>query len=139
MPWDMTVRRPDGLALGPPLEVRDQIARVFKGVQFYREPSGLEKLASLPPGLEMPEVIRKHWERSAAELRGDLEAEGYSLRFYLGEEGASELPEVAIEARGGSRAAMPMMEELTLATGWIIVDDRGNILVENGRTVPKAR
>jgi hypothetical protein len=32
-----------------------------------------------------------------------------------------------------------MMETLTLATGWIIIDDRGEIVVEQGRAVPRAR
>ncbi len=139
MSWDITIKRGDGLPLGTPQQVCDQIARAFPGVQFYREPSGSEKLASLPAGVELPDVIRKHWDESPAQLQGDFNGPKYSLRFYLGVEGADMLPTVAIEARGGSRPAMPMMEALTLATGWIIVDDWGDIGVERGRTAPRAK
>jgi hypothetical protein len=139
MPWEITIKHPDGLPLGTPLEVSDHIARAFPGVQFYREPSGPEKLASLPPGIEVPDVIRKHWEHSPPKCQADFEASGYSLRFYLGDEGATVLETVDIEARGGSRPAMPMMESLTLATGWIIVDAWGNTLVQAGQSIPEAK
>jgi hypothetical protein len=139
MPWDITLKRKDELPLGSPDEVSLAIKNAFSAVEFYREPSGREKLASLPSGVEMPDVIRRHWESSPTQLRGDLEGRGYSLRFYLGNEGDTSLDRVTIEARGDSRRALPMMESLTLATGWIIVDDWGEIIVENGRTDPKAR
>jgi hypothetical protein len=139
VPWDITIKRRDGTSLGSPAEVRVALERAFPGVTFYREPSGAEKLASLPAGLEVPDVIREHWASSPAQLQGDFERHGYSLHFYLGNEGADLLETAAIEARGASRPAMPLLEALTLATGWIIVDDWGNILVENGRTVPEAK
>jgi hypothetical protein len=87
----------------------------------------------------MPDVVRKHLENSPEQLQADFEGADYSLRFYLGVDGADMLETVAIEARGGSRPAMPMMEALTLATGWIIVDDSGDVVVEHGRTTPRAR
>jgi hypothetical protein len=139
VPWDIIIKRADGFPLGTQQEVQQEIARAFPGVRFYRDPSGSEKLASLPPGVEMPEVIKRHWETAPAELRGDLSGRRYSLRFYLGAQDTQALPTVTIEARGKSRAAVPMMEALTLSTGWIIVDDWGNTIVENGRAISGAK
>jgi len=139
MPWEITIKHPDGLPLGSPQVVSDHIRGAFPGVQFYREPSGAEKLASLPPGIELPDVIRQHWEQSAPQRHADFEASGYSLRFYLGNEGTEVLETVDIEARGRSRPAMPMMEALTLATGWIIVDAWGNTIVQQGQSLPEAK
>ena len=139
MPWEITITRRDGEPLGSPKDVIQAISRAFPDVMFYREPSGTEKMASLPPDLEIPDAIREHWETSAASVQGDFEAAGYSIRFYLGNEDASSLTTVRVETRGDSRPAMPMMETLTLATGWVVLDELGDTVVDGGITAPHAR
>jgi hypothetical protein len=139
MPWEIIIKRLDGLPLGTPQEVSDLIAEAFPGVEFYREPSGQEKLAVLPLGLEVPEVIRTHFAEAPSSLQADFDAEDYSLRFYLGDEATHTLTTVDVEARGGSRSGMRMLETLTLKTGWIVVDTWGNVLVQEGRTSPHAK
>jgi hypothetical protein len=139
MPWEIAIKRPDGGSLGSQREVRTSIEAAFPGVRFFREPSGPEKLESLPPGTVLPDVIREHWARQQASMQGDFEAEGYSLRFYLGAVDSKALDSVDVEARGASRPAMPFFDALTLATGWIVVDNWNRVIVENGRTVPEAR
>jgi hypothetical protein len=139
MPWEITVKRADGTALGGPELVQREILRAFPSVQFYREPSGPEKLSSLPAGVDMPEILRKHLEQAPPELQGDLDAGEYSLRFYLGALESATVEAIAIEARGNSRPAIPGLEALTLTTGWIIVDSWGNVVVENGHAIPEAR
>jgi hypothetical protein len=139
VPWEITIKRSDGGCLGAQADVRAAIERAFPGVQFYREPSGAEKLASLPAGVEMPEFIRSVWAGQGAKLQGDFDGDDYSLRFYLGEEGSTALQSVEVEARGASRPAMPLFEALTLATGWIVADNQNRTVVEEGETIPEAK
>jgi hypothetical protein len=139
VPWEITIKRPDGSSLGSQTDVQAAIERAFPGVQFYREPSGSEKLASLPAGMKVPDVIRDIWAGQGAKVQADFEAEGYSIRFYLGAEGTTSVQSVDVEARGSSRPAMPLFEALTLATDWIVTDNWKRTIVAKGETIPEAK
>ena len=109
MSWDLTIKRGDGVPLGETERVKEAIQNACPGVEFYREPSGPEKLAAVPE-VEFPEVLREHFQTAAAQAQGDLEGPNYSLRFFLGEWGVDVVDEVDVEARGTTRNALPLLE-----------------------------
>ena len=78
MPFEITIRRGDGLPLGRLDQVMSAISKAFPKVQFYREPSGMDKLAVLKEqGVEFPDVLRRHFEETPATLQGDHEGDGF--------------------------------------------------------------
>ena len=127
MSWDLTLRRLDGIPLGERDPVQQVIELACPGVQFYREPSGAEKLASVPH-VTFPDVVRQHMETRTAQRQGDFDGPDFSLRFYLGDEDATTINVVDIEARGKTQNAVPLLRKLTTYTGWIVVDGWGDTI-----------
>jgi hypothetical protein len=121
MPWEITIRRGDGLPLGRQDEVMSGISRAIPEVQFYREPSGVEKIAALKDqGVEFPDVLRRQFEKTAATKQGDFEGNGFSIRFYLGS--CSETTTVDAEVRGDTGRAYPLLRKIAEANQWVIAE-----------------
>lgn len=117
MSWDVTIRHADGSPLGERESVKRAISAVFAGVQFYREPSGPEKIAAArAAGIEFPDILRQHFEQQSATEQADFESDGFSARFFL--EAEPELLSVAVEIRGDTERAMPFLRRLSSQSGW---------------------
>jgi hypothetical protein len=52
MPWEITIVRPDRSPLGDVASVRKAVESAMPGIRFFRDPSGLEKMAAA--GIEFP-------------------------------------------------------------------------------------
>jgi hypothetical protein len=127
MPWEITIRRGDGLPLGDQAEVRLGILSALPEIQFYREPSGIEKLASIKEqGVEFPDLLRQHFEKMPATDQGDFEGDGFSIRFFLGSGG--ETATVDAEVRGDTERAFPLLRLLANENRWVVA--------ESGNPVP---
>lgn len=79
MPWELTISREDQDSLGDLESLQKAIESAIPGVEFYREPSGLEKMAAA--GIEFPEVMRAFLETAPATVQAEFEGDGFSMRF----------------------------------------------------------
>lgn len=121
MPWEITIRRGDGEPLGDLTTVRELFVAAIPGLQFYREPSGPEKIAAARAmGVEFPDVLRQHMETRPATEQADYEGDGYSIRFY-GFNGQP-LSAVYAEVRGNGNP-LPALAALCRPNKWVATDD----------------
>src|ERR1700722_3876979 len=115
MPWTGHLKRGDGLSIGTIDELRDKMTRSLPGLQFYRDPSGIERLAAMAKrGIVPPEVIVRSLEPMPAQIQADFESDDIVLRFYFGPEGSPYGNHIDFEARGGGN---PIPYLLDLADG----------------------
>lgn len=121
MPWDVTIRRPDGEPLGDVDAVCERIAEAVPDVQFYREPSGAERIAAVRArGIEFPEIVRQRLESEPARVRAAFEGGGLSVLLY----GFEARPLVALHAEvRGEGNPVPLLAALCRPSGWEAVDD----------------
>jgi hypothetical protein len=124
MPRELTIVHADRLPLGDIEAVRRAVETDIPGVRFYREPSGVEKMAAA--GIEFPEVLRRHLEGSPAKTQADYEGDGFSIRFFLGT--GPEVERMGAEVRG-SGDPLPELRRLVAATDWLIIEDAGGTRV----------
>src|SRR5208282_3161723 len=117
MPWEVKIARPDGLPLGKVEAVQDAVHKGVPAVQFYREPSGIEKLAK--SGVQFPAALMRHMEKSPASIRGDYEDGELFVRLYLGSE--REIGKMDIEIRGQGNP-LPVIAAICLPNNWIALD-----------------
>lgn len=117
MPWEVTIGREDQNSLGELEAVQKAIESAIPGVEFYREPSGLEKMTA--SGIEFPEVLRSFLETAPATVQADFEGDGFSMRLYLGT--GPVVQNIGLEVRG-SGDPMPCLQKLTSETGWRIIN-----------------
>ena len=117
MPWTISISRSGDLPLGTVEAVQDAIHKGVSGVQFYREPSGNEKLAKIK--VPLPDVVRRHMEQSPASIQGDYQDGDLSLRFYLGSK--ADVQKIDVEIRGDGNP-LPVIAAICLRHGWIAVD-----------------
>lgn len=128
MPWEVTIRRADGAPLGDQAAVRQQIAADLPAMQFYREPSGPEKIAAArAAGVEFPEFLRKHLEQHAATERAELEGDGFSILLYGFE--AQPLTVIHADVRGQGNP-LPVLTALCRPHGWLAIDNASGQPVE---------
>jgi hypothetical protein len=120
MPWDLTIARADRSPLGEIASVRQAVESALPDVRFYREPSGVEKIAAA--GIEFPEVLRRHLQSSPATTQADYEGEGFSIRLYLG--AGPDVERMDAEIRG-SGDPLPALHRLAEATGWVVLEASG--------------
>jgi hypothetical protein len=125
MSWDVSIRRPDGKPLGRLDLLRRAFTESILGIQFYREPSGREKLAATQ--VDFPEVIRRFLESAPAAVQADFEEEGLVLRFSFGPEQQAEILRVDVEVRG-NRDPLPILSGICLPNGWIVTGPDGREL-----------
>jgi hypothetical protein len=79
---EVSYRKTDGAPLGTQVEVQAAILRTVPQTQFYREPSGAEKIASLAQrGTPFPDALHDHFANAPATTQGDADLDGFSLRF----------------------------------------------------------
>lgn len=112
----MTIRRDDEDSLGDLESVQKAVESAIPVIEFYREPSSLEKMAAA--GIEFPEVLRAFLETAAATIQADFEGDGFSMRFYLGT--GPFVQSIGVEIRG-SGDPMPYLWRLASQTGWRII------------------
>jgi hypothetical protein len=118
MPWELTILRRDRQPLGTDESVRQSLGAAFPGVQFYRDPSGPEKIAAASrAGAPFPETILEFLQSQPAREQADWEQEGTFVRFFLGEP-SGVIPFVLVEVRGDHARAEPLLRELARASGW---------------------
>jgi hypothetical protein len=121
MPWEITIRTADGSPLGERDMVRERIRDAFPGVQFYWEPSGLEKIAAFrATGQEFPDIIRKHLERTPSKEQGDFEQDEFSVRSYL--QTGPTIEEVDADVRGESKRVFPHLQRLATMWNWVVAE-----------------
>ena len=121
MPWEITIRRPDGSPLGDLDSVRLHMTQAVPGVAFCQEPSGAEKVAAYrQAGIELPEIVREGLEKHPARVRAELKSGEFSVSFYGLE--SEPLCSVLAEVRGNGNT-VSLLAALCLANGWIVIDD----------------
>jgi hypothetical protein len=121
MPWEITIRRPDGSPLGDLVSVRHQMTHAVPGIVFYQEPSGTEKVAAYRrAGIELPEIVRHSLEKHPARVRAEFKSGEFSVSFYGLE--SEILCSVLAEVRGNGNP-VSVLAALCLPNGWIVIDD----------------
>jgi hypothetical protein len=121
MPWEITIRQADNGPLGDLSATRKKIMTALPATQFYREPSGPEKIAAAAAkGIVFPDVIRKHLEQRPATEQALFEGDGYSIELY-GFEGQP-LQMLLLEVRGDGNP-MPALAAICRPNGWIVIDN----------------
>jgi len=119
MGLDGTIKRPDGKPLGAVAEVEQALALAFPGVEFGRMMSGAEKLnAAAAQEIELPEILRQHFESTPAQECGDYQGRNFSAQFNLGADGI--VQQVDVGLYGDTIASAPMFVFLEERYGWII-------------------
>ena len=134
MPWTIIIQCRDGGKLGQIDALRDRFSECVPGLQFYREPSGKEKLAA--SSIEYPEVVRRHLERSPAQIQADCQVGSLFLRFFFGPEDATDVDSVAVEVRGEGNP-IPVLAAICSPNGWIAQAPDGAELDLSADTSPE--
>ena len=120
MPWEVTIRSAENTALGTPEELRQQITTSVPAFEFYREPSGVEKIeAARASGVAFPQVIRESIERQPASVRAEYEGEGISILLYGFEDPTRE---INVEIRGMGNP-LPVLANICQPNGWVAIED----------------
>lgn len=128
MPWEVTIRRRDGTPLGGPSVVREQVFAACPAFEFRRNPSGAERIeAARAAGIEFPEILRAHLEKSPASEEAVLEGDEYSITLYGFEQESIERLHVEIRGRGNPLA---VLASLCSPNAWITVDDTSGEVVD---------
>jgi hypothetical protein len=129
MSWDLTVRSLVG-STGTLDAVRQTLSRIFPGVRFGTEPSGVEKLRiAEAQGIKFPPFLRETMISQPAKHGADLEVDGVSLRFYFGCEDV--VRDIHLEVRGAGDP-FPFLRQLAAVDGWQVIDDAtGGVLTDN--------
>lgn len=134
MGWTIRIRHADGRSLGPIEALRELVTKSLPGIQFYREPSGKEKLAAY--NIDFPDVIRKHLEGAPAEIRADWEVEDLFLRFFFGPEHLTEIDAFSVEVRGDGNP-IPFVSGLCSPNAWVAEGPDGAELDLTAATSPE--
>ena len=125
MPWEVTIRQQDGQSLGSIEAVRTAFLQALPALQFFREPSGKEKLAV--SGFEYPAILRQHLESQPAQINAELEAGDLAMCFSFGPETTDSVNDICIEVRGDGNP-MPFLAAICLPNDWIAQENNGKAL-----------
>jgi hypothetical protein len=118
MGLDATIKRTDGVPLGPVGVVQQALAVAFPGINLGRLPSGSDKIqAAAERGIVFPDVIRQHLESTPAQYGGDYQGPDFSAEFNLG--AAEIVQQVHVVLYGRTTASEPMFQLLERLHGWI--------------------
>jgi hypothetical protein len=124
MPWTVLVSRVDGEPLGEVEVVRAAIRRHLPRTRFWRDPSGADKAAFLPP------EHRPHFLQLFGHLpdeRGLHEGDGFTLELFLGTKPV--VDSLTADIRGDGNP-LPALRQLCEPLGWCIREVGGGGLVE---------
>lgn len=128
MPWEVTIRRTDGSALGDMESVQQQIVAAVPEMKFYRESSGPEKIAiARAQGVEFPQVILRHFESLPAKLGAVFQGDMFTVSLYGF--GAVPLQMIHAEVRGEGNP-VPVLAALCRPNGWVAVDDASGVSID---------
>lgn len=121
MPWEVTIRRSDGSALGTLESVQQAIVTAVPGMHFYREASGPEKIAiAREKGVTIPDVIVRHFENMPAKVGAVFQGEHFTVSLY----GFDAQPLVAFHADvRGDGNPVPLLAALCRPNDWIAIDN----------------
>ena len=104
-------------------------------IQYYTEPSGLEKLeAAKRMGVDFPDVLRTHFENLPAKLNAVYTAENLMVRIYGFE--SQPLTKLHAEIRGCENPAA-VLRQLCAMNSWIALDDQSGTDIELSDAPPK--
>lgn len=118
MGLDGTIKRADGLPLGPVTKVQQALSLVFPGIVLGRLPGGAEKVqAAAERGIIFPEILRQHLDSAPGEYGGDYEGPDFSAKFYLG--AAEVVQQIEVVLYGATVASEPMFALLEQECGWV--------------------
>jgi hypothetical protein len=133
MPWEVTIRGANHKPLGDLAVVRQQIVASLPGIEFHRDPSGLEKIAAArDAGVEFPDIIRQHMEMQPPQEQAEFKGDGFSLVLFGLE--AKHLEVIHVEIRGNGNP-LSVLADLCQPHGWIAIDDASGQPVDLGGVV----
>jgi hypothetical protein len=125
MPWELTIRAPDGEPLGDCETVVQRIKAAAPAIRWIEEPSMLEQIKDMPnhPFHALiptwPEATRARFAQS--KLLGDYEGPEFSVQLYGFE--AKPIRSVCVEVRGNGNP-LPFLAAVCKPNGWFATDDR---------------
>jgi hypothetical protein len=141
MPWELnivkTVGKPpqkspetkDTHGLGVLPAIQRQLSNALPGIEFYKEPSGEERLAAMKEqGIEIPDSLKSIFARTKGSYRGIYKGDDFSFEFCFGHE--TTVDHAFLDVRG-SGEPLPALQHLMLTTGWAIYDLASSKLVES--------
>jgi hypothetical protein len=121
MPWEVTFRRIDEDPLGEVSVVRQGIEAAIPEIQFFREPSGREKVeAAIARGVDFPDSIRAIFEKQPAKLQAQLQVDELLMLIYGF--GAEPLLQLHAEIRGDGNP-MELLRRICAQNSWKAIDD----------------
>jgi len=118
MGLDGTIKRLDGKPLGTLQEVQRVMQQVFPQIELGTLPSGLEQLRVFEERkIELPEVLRKNFEKMPAIFAGDYQNEDFSAEFRFGS--MEIVQHIDVVLRGTTVASEEYLQKLESYHGWI--------------------
>jgi hypothetical protein len=128
MPWEVTIRRSDGSALGNVESVQQQIVTAVPEMKFYREASGPEKIAiARAQGVEFPEVILRHFASLPAKLGAVYQGDSFTVSLFGFEAEPLQMIHAAIRGDGNP---VPVLAALCQPHGWLAIDDASREVID---------
>jgi len=134
MPWEVALKRRDGQPIATIEDFRETLPQILPGLQFYREPSGKEKMAAVK--IEFPEFLRNALANAPAQIQADFEADGLFLRFFFGPEESPRTDHVDIEVRGNGNP-LPHLSAIARGLDCVVVERSGDELPLTGNESPE--
>lgn len=135
MAWEVTFQRTDLQALGDVPTLRNALEAAVPGIQYYTEPSGLQKLdAAAKMGVKFPEVLIKHFENLPAKLYAVYSTDELTVTIYGFE--AKPLIRLHAEIRGTQNPA-PILRILCQHNSWSALDDQTGFAIDLNDETPK--
>ncbi len=100
--------------------------------QFYREPSGLEKIeAAKAKGVEFPAAVRSFFEQLPSRTKAYFQADDLTIDFYGFD--SEPLLRLHAEIRGSGNPA-EALRRLCTPHDWIVVDDQSGDTIDLAAT-----
>jgi len=127
MGLDLTLSRSDSRPLGSRDDVVSVLLEVFPGAKFWWTRSGPERIEAVRQkyGMEYPDVIREHFEKTPAEFVGDWSGPEFSVEFNLG--GQEPITAIELVLRGKTASAEDVFQRLEERYGWLASCPYGSV------------
>lgn len=136
MPWEVTFRRIDESPLGEVSLVRQGIEAAIPEIQFFREPSGREKIeAFMARGVALPESIRTIFEQQPAKLQAQLQLDELLMLIYGF--GAEPLMQLHAEIRGDGNPT-ELLRKICAQNSWKVMEDSTGETIDLSDGAPAA-
>jgi hypothetical protein len=136
MPWEVTFRRIDENPLGEVSLVRQGIEAAIPEIQFFREPSGREKIeVFMARGVALPESVRAIFEQQPAKLQAHLQVDELLMLIYGF--GAEPLLQLHAEIRGAGNP-IELLRRICAQNSWKAIDDSTGETIDLSDGAPAA-